>query len=314
MDTLSLLGSTLGLGVLAGIRLYATVLALGLAIRFGFLSLSPSLRHLDILAEPWVLGVAGVLFLAEFVADKVAWFDSIWDSIHTVIRPLGAAFLGFSAFGSVDPKWQVLAGLATGALALSGHTAKAGSRLVVNHSPEPFSNIGVSLVEDALVFGGAWLAITHPLVTLTLVGVFVAIFAWLSPKLFRLLRLEWNALLALLRSTPEPPPPAWLDGLPPFRVAIRCAAGKGVGGLRHSIGWLCIGDSQWTFVTRRLFRRRVHTIARDAVSGVRLTGRLLFDSMDLATGKGQQSFLIFREERDKASALVERFEMARVIR
>ncbi|MDX2154621.1 MAG: DUF4126 domain-containing protein [Bryobacteraceae bacterium] len=309
MDTLALLGSTLGLGVLAGVRLYATVLGVGLAIRFGFLSLHPSLRHLDVLAEPWVLGVAGALFLAEFVADKVPWFDSFWDSIHTVIRPVGAAFLGFSAFGSVDPKWQTLAGLATGALALSGHSAKAGSRLVVNHSPEPFSNIALSLAEDALVFGGTWLAIEHPILTLVLVGIFVAVFAWLSPKLFRLLRLEWTALASFFRSEPEPPPPGLFEGVPPCRLTVRCAAEKGVRGLRNSIGWLCVGSDELIFVTRRLMRRRVHRLRRGAVLGVELRTRLLFDSLELRIADGAQTFLIFRDERIRAREIVESLTM-----
>lgn len=120
------------------------------------------LRHLQELVDPWVLGIATVAFLLEFLAHKIPWVDSLWDGFHTFIRPVGAAVRGITAAGGLDPTSCVVLGLLTGTVALTGHTAKAGTRLAVNHSPEPFSNIALSLGEDASSVFGSWLAVTPP--------------------------------------------------------------------------------------------------------------------------------------------------------
>jgi hypothetical protein len=182
MDVLSLLGSTLGLGMMAGLNLYATVLAAGLGIRFGWIHPAGAFAHLQILADPWVLGIAGAAFLVEFLADKIPWVDSLWDGFHTVIRPLGAALLGITAAGGMDPASRVVLGILTGAVAFTGHTAKAGTRLAVNHSPEPFSNIALSLGEDFIAVFGSWLAAAHPLIALGLVVAFLLLFAGFAPS------------------------------------------------------------------------------------------------------------------------------------
>ncbi|HWR53387.1 MAG TPA: DUF4126 domain-containing protein, partial [Bryobacteraceae bacterium] len=136
MDNLAALGTLAGLGLTAGLRLYATVLALGLGIRFGLIHLKPGLEHLSAFGNEWVLGIAGLAYSVEFLADKIPWVDSRWDSIHTFIRPLGAALIGATAFGDLSPAAALGAGLFTGSIALTGHSAKAGTRLVLNHSPE----------------------------------------------------------------------------------------------------------------------------------------------------------------------------------
>ena len=188
MPDLTTLGALAGLAFVSGMRLYSAVLALGLGLRFGAIHMPPSLAHLDVLASTPVLIIAGVLYVIEFVADKVPWVDSLWDTVHTFIRPLGAALLGFAAVGDVDPVVKMGAFLLSGSIALSSHSAKAGTRLVVNHVPEPFSNIGLSLAEDGFVLAGVWLAIRHPVITLVIVLVLVAIIAWCIPKLLRLFR------------------------------------------------------------------------------------------------------------------------------
>ena len=146
------------------------------------------------MASTPVLIIAGVIYLVEFVADKVPWIDTLWDTVHTFIRPLGAAILGVAAVGDVDPVLRMGAFLLAGTVALSSHSAKAGTRLLANHSPEPFSNIGLSLTEDGVVVGGVWLALTHPLIALVIVVVLVAIIIWCIPKLVRLLRRSGQTL------------------------------------------------------------------------------------------------------------------------
>ena len=126
-------------GFLSGVRLYATVLVLGLGMRYGLFTLGPWSENLHVLAHPWVLIAAGIACAMEFVADKIPWLDSAWDSFHTFIRPIAAILLSAAALESVDPVWRVLLVLACGTAALSSHATKAAARVVVNHSPEPFS-------------------------------------------------------------------------------------------------------------------------------------------------------------------------------
>jgi hypothetical protein len=194
MDTLQLLGSTLGLSFVAGMRLYATVLALGLGIRFGVLHLPPALSGLEVFAHPAVLITAAVAYIAEFVADKIPWFDSAWDAVHTFIRPVGAALLGAAAFGSLDPKWRVALAILCGGVALTSHSSKAATRLMVNHSPEPFSNIALSLAGDVAAPAGVWLAMAHPVAAFVLVTISVLVFAVLARAIWR----KFRAVLARL--------------------------------------------------------------------------------------------------------------------
>jgi len=188
MPELTTLGALTGLAFVSGMRLYSTVLAVGLGLRFGKVDLPASLSGLDALSSTPVLIIAGVLYLIEFVADKVPWVDSLWDSVHTFIRPFGAAVLGVAAVGDVDPVLKTAAFLLSGSIALSSHSAKAGTRLAVNHSPEPFSNVGLSLAEDGFVVAGVWLAFAHPAIALVIVLLLVAIIAWTIPKLYRMFR------------------------------------------------------------------------------------------------------------------------------
>ena len=164
MSALEILGIAASLSLLAGWRLYATVLAVGVALRFGWWQLPTQLTNLDVVSHTWVLGVAGVGFVCEFFADKIPWLDSLWDSVHTFIRPVGGALLAFSLISPTDPKMQVIFFLLGGGMALLSHTTKTGTRLIVNQSPEPVSNVVTSLVEDATVAAGLWLTMAHPLV------------------------------------------------------------------------------------------------------------------------------------------------------
>ena len=162
MQAVQLIGVAASLSLLAGWRLYASIAAAGMAMRFGLLELPQQIQALDVLANPWVIAVASVGAVAELFADKIMWLDSLWDGVHTAIRPLGGALLALAVVDASDPAWQVAAFLLGGGGALLSHGAKAGARAVVNTSPEPVSNVAVSATEDVLSLGGLWLALTNP--------------------------------------------------------------------------------------------------------------------------------------------------------
>ncbi len=162
IEVLGLAGS---MSLLAGWRLYLVVLATGIAMRTGAVPLPEHLAGLQVLANPWIMGVAGIGALCEFFADKVAWLDSAWDAVHTVVRPLGGALLALAIVDPGDPVTQVIAFLLGGGGALLAHGGKAGARAVVNTSPEPFSNVAVSGLEDVATAGLLWLAYEYPYVS-----------------------------------------------------------------------------------------------------------------------------------------------------
>jgi hypothetical protein len=159
-DLLNLLGRTLGFSFAAGINLYATVAILGAAARYGWVDLPPQYRVFD---NNWIIGGAIVLYLVEFIADKIPWVDSIWDAIHTVIRPAGGAFIAVTSIGHAQPWVQAVAAIAGATLATSTHVAKAGTRAAANTSPEPFTNWALSFAEDGFVLALGLLALTHPI-------------------------------------------------------------------------------------------------------------------------------------------------------
>lgn len=175
----------LGLAALSGLSLYLSVFATSLALNMGWLALSEPYTSLQVLDHPLILGASLVLYIVEFGADKVPWLDTLWDALHTAIRPLGGALLGLVALGDIDPTLQVLAALCCGGVALTTHSAKAGLRLLVNTSPEPFSNSAVSVGEDLAVAGLLVVVFQHPLLALALVVLFFILFVWLMPPLVR---------------------------------------------------------------------------------------------------------------------------------
>jgi len=187
MSALEILGTAASLSLLAGWRLYATVLAVGIALRFDWWHLPAQLTNLSVVSHTWVLSVAAIGFVCEFFADKVPWLDSLWDSVHTFIRPVGGALLAFSFISPTDPKMQVIFFLLGGGMALLSHTTKTGTRLIVNQSPEPVSNVVTSLAEDATVAAGLWLTFTHPLVV-----TFAALLAVILCVI--VIRLAWGLL------------------------------------------------------------------------------------------------------------------------
>jgi uncharacterized protein DUF4126 len=186
MSPLDTLGFALGTSFASGLNLYATVAAAGLFQRFGIIQLPDNLQ---VLANPFVLGVAIVLFLIEFIADKIPYVDSAWDAVHTFIRPPAAALISYSAFGQVPEEWKVGAALLAGGVALTSHGAKATTRAAANTSPEPVSNWTLSFLEDGLAVFLAWMAAAHPIITAGVVVVLVVLAVLLIWKLFGYLRL-----------------------------------------------------------------------------------------------------------------------------
>jgi len=198
MEQLNLLAVALGLAALAGINLYLTVFATGLAIHFHWITLSAQYQSLEILGSPWIITVAGILYSLEFFADKIPWVDSVWDAVHTVIRPIGGAFLALQVLGHPDPVFAVIVGLLAGGTSLASHTAKAATRLAANSSPEPFSNIALSVGEDVAVVGGLALIYHNPIVALAIFAVAMAAFLYFAPKIVRAMKakiwLIWKKL------------------------------------------------------------------------------------------------------------------------
>jgi len=162
MTAVQLIGVAASLSLLAGWRLYACVFAVGLAMHFGWLHPPQQVHALAVLANPWVIGVAALGAAAEFFADKIPWLDSLWDSVHTIVRPVGGAVLALAVVDPSNPTWQVVVLLLGGSAALLAHGAKAGTRAVANVSPEPVSNLVLSSTEDVVSTGGLVLALSHP--------------------------------------------------------------------------------------------------------------------------------------------------------
>ena len=179
MSAVELIALASTASLLAGWRLYLVVFATGLSMRFGWVALPDQLRALDVLANNWIVGIAGVGALAEFFADKIAWVDSAWDAVHSVIRPIGGALLSLAIVDSADPSWQVASFLLGGGAAFIAHAGKAGARTLVNASPEPFSNIVVSTAEDVATGGLFALAIANPIAAALIAIILVLLSLWL---------------------------------------------------------------------------------------------------------------------------------------
>lgn len=185
MEPLTTLGRTLGFSFAAGLNLYATIAILGLASRYGWVSLPPQYAVFD---NNWIIGAALFMYLVEFVADKIPWVDSAWDAVHTVIRPLGGALIAVTTLGEASPTVTTLVGLMGGAVAASSHASKAGTRAVANASPEPFSNWILSLSEDAFVVGLGLVALKYPIIALAVTAVLLVIILAFAGFVIRALR------------------------------------------------------------------------------------------------------------------------------
>jgi hypothetical protein len=184
MDLVMSLGRTLGFSLTSGVNLYATVAILGLATKYQWVELPP---QYGVFASDWVIGLSLLLFAIEFIADKIPWVDSLWDSVHTFVRPVGGALVAVATLGEASPMLEVLVGLMGGTVAAGSHFTKASTRVAVNASPEPFSNWALSFFEDAFVLGLGLLALKYPaaafVVTVLILIAIVLALGWIIRKL-----------------------------------------------------------------------------------------------------------------------------------
>jgi len=190
MEIIGIAGSV---ALLSGWRLYLTVLATGLAMRYGAIPLPEHLQSLQVLANPWVMGAAGVAAFCEFFADKIMWLDSVWDAVHSLIRPIGGALLALAVIDPSDPATQVLAFILGGGASLLAHGGKAGARAVINTSPEPVSNVAVSTAEDVVTVGLLYLAYEYPVAAGAIALVLLGLAVWLLLAARRILRSLFSA-------------------------------------------------------------------------------------------------------------------------
>lgn len=328
MEILQHLGLALGLASLAGVNLYLTVFITGLAIRFDFLQLATRHAELEVLGHPAVLTVAFVLFLLEFFADKIPWVDSLWDSVHTVVRPAGAVLIALPALGQLDPAVEVIGALLAGIAAATTHGAKASTRLIVNASPEPASNVAVSVIEDVAVAGMFPLVALRPEIAFFVFGA-ILILLWLAmPRIIRVVRanawLMWNKLR--LPGLGEKPLGEALRlprkvsaeqdilinlefGPGKYDVAwcVPCVSGKvsRVPGLRPNVfGHLAAvegNDRRIVFIGRRWFRQRVDAVS---IEGAEVSHESRFLSENLVVyHRGTKAQATFRFRRGEEAVV-----------
>jgi len=325
MEVLQTLSVALGLAALSGYSLYLTVFATGLSIHLGWVHLAPQFASLSVLGDPIILVVSGILFVLEFFADKIPWVDSVWDAVHTVIRPLGGAFLAVRALGSTNPVFEVVVALLGGAMSFASHSLKASTRLVVNSSPEPFSNIAVSTGENILVLGAVTLLWHYPVVVFSICVVVFAITFYLLPKIWRSISVHlWMIARKLNRLSTADVDTKLPDQFPArFETSFRCltgrestvswaapcVSGKGKNLEPNRFGYLIATNEDLNkvyFVTKSLFGDGSKMIEVDRVT---LEQRLLCLELNLQT-KGQKYILKFDHSRAGiASAITRNLEL-----
>ena len=210
MDITTTIALSLGIAWASGINLYAAVFMLGFMGNNGYIELPPDLT---ILQDPAVMMAAGFMYCVEFFADKTPGVDSGWDAIHSFIRIPAGAVMASMAVGDVSPAMQVAAFLVGGAVTTTSHATKAGGRVLINTSPEPFSNWVTSVAEDIIVIGGLWTALNYPILFLVLLAVFILMMIWLLPKIWRGIKLVARKLGALFGRLKQP-----ADDRPPSRT------------------------------------------------------------------------------------------------
>jgi hypothetical protein len=197
VSTLALL---MGASWASGLNLYATIAVLGISGATGAMQLPPDLQ---VLSEPIVIGAACVMYGVEFFTDKVPGLDTAWDTLHTFIRIPAGALLAAGAVGPVSPAWAIAAGILGGGMAAVSHTVKAGSRVMINASPEPFTNWTASITEDVAAIAGLWAALHHPWVFLGALAVFILFAIWLIPRIARGISRVYKSLARLFQRSPN---------------------------------------------------------------------------------------------------------------
>jgi len=300
MSSASALAGILGLAVTSGVNLYLTVLAVGLAQRFHWISGLPP--ELGILGHPAILIVAALLFLIEFFADKIPFVTVLWDGIHTFVRPVGGALLALGAAGNLHPTLQVIALLAGGTIALGTHGGKMGFRLLAHTAPEPATHSLISVAEDLGVLGLLALAYSHPWVAIPVLLAIIVAAAITLPLLFRVLRFLLSALTGRLRAwfgqEDGARPPRWV-GLVLLELdpagggeIVRAFARKVKGSPRLKAGFLVHCEGRWTFIHKGLFRPKVLGLNEESAAVVRVDRGLMWDALFFVREGRTQVFLI----------------------
>lgn len=313
MEQLNLLGVALGLAALAGINLYLTVFVTGLAVNQHWITLAPQYQSLDVLGHPAIITIAGILYFLEFFADKIPWVDSAWDAVHTIIRPIGGALLAIQVLGHSTPTYDIIVLLLAGSTSLVTHTAKASSRLVANTSPEPFSNIGLSLAEDAAVFGGLALIHYNPVMALGVFVLALGAFFYFAPRIIRAMKakiwlifkkLNGPADSAMATTLPITLPSKFAEIFNRQNVltetiawAVPCLSGKGRRIPANLFGALVATNEEprkLVFVARKGARAFSQTINLDDLMVAR-DPKFLSDNLVIfpASGKGPKYVFIF---------------------
>ena len=287
MNAMQSLAAILGLGFASGVNLYLGALVTGLAIRFHLVTNLPP--ELGILAHPVVLIVAGLLFAVEFLADKIPVVASVWDAVHTFIRPIGGALLALGAAGHLAPSAQVLAALAGGTLALGAHSAKMGLRLAAHVAPEPATFTAISTAEDVGVTGLLVLAYTHPLPALIILAILILAILLLLPRLARILAFLLRALGGRMRSffsrgRRDELPPWAADAVhaldPDARGLVALAyAWTLKGAPRLRAGWLVGARAEWHFVFKRWGRVKTLHLVTDLPQALRRERGFFYDTV-----------------------------------
>ena len=327
MEVLQTLSLALGLASLSGYSLYLTVFATGLSIHLGWIHLAPQFASLSVLGDPIILIISGILFVLEFFADKIPWVDSVWDAVHTVIRPLGGAFLAVRALGSTNPVFEVVVALLAGAMSFASHSLKASTRLVVNSSPEPFSNIAVSTGENILVLGAITLLWHYPVVVFSVCVVVSAITFYLLPKIWRSISVNLWMIARKLNQLSIPDAHTKLPDQFPARFetsfrrltgrettvswAAPCVSGKGKNLDPNRFGYLIATNEDLNkvyFVTKSLLGDRSKVID---VKKVTLEQRLLYEQLDLQS-KGEKYTFRFDHSRAGIASSIARNVEARL--
>jgi hypothetical protein len=313
VERLDLLAVALGLATLAGINLYLTVFVSGLAIHFNWITLAPQYQSLEVLGNPWIITIAGILYFLEFFADKIPWVDSVWDAVHTVIRPIGGALLAIQVLGHPSPAFTIIVALLAGGTSLVAHTAKAATRLASNASPEPFSNIGLSLGEDAAVLGGLALVHFNPVLALVIFLICIAAFFYFAPRILRAMKVKIWLAWRKLNGPADRDEPVKLPSMLPARLApifghenvlgetvawaVPCVSGRGRRIPANLSGALVATNEEPNriiFVARKAGRPFTRTIDLEG-SNVAREPKFLSENLAIfpAAGKGPKYLFVF---------------------
>ena len=313
------LAVALGLATLSGFSFYLTVFATGLAIRFEWIQLAPQYESLAALGSTTVLVVSGVLFFLEFFVDKVPWVDSIWDAVHSIIRPFGGAFLAVETLGHPNTIFDVLFGILAGACTFAAHSVKAGTRLIVNQSPEPYSNVVVSLAEEALVVAALAVLWTSPVAAFLALIVAFSVLVYYLPAVWRAIRIR---IWFIVQKLNQPPGPPLSDDFPrrlPSRFnqifrrlkndrprtiswAALCVSARGKQIGRNRFGYLVATEEDRTkvfFLTRTWLRGRARMFEIENFE-VSFEPRFLYDELQLLGSSKRQRYT-FKFDRGRAT-------------